>query len=990
MKSKQKNLISLYNSKSSNRDIFHDLMPFKVKEILLFASVYDSYSIIRDGQYFDKIFGEYLQLNLYAAPRFTAVNSRIELLDIIQKKRFDMVIIMAGVDKETPITVSSDISFSKPKLPILLLVNNNSDLNYFQQIVPSTPSIDRMFVWNGNSAVFVAMIKYIEDKHNVKKDIQTGNVRVILLVEDSPKYYSRYLPLLYTSIMKQTQDLVAESNTEDLDKILKMRARPKVLLVSVYEEAISIINEYKKNLLCVISDVKYEMNGVDDEDAGVELLKYVRANFRDTFPTLLQSHDISNKTRADQVNSEFVHKSSEMLSHQINNFINIRLGFGDFFFKDSDGNIYGEAANIDQFESQIKSISGKSIAYHAVRRSFPTWLMARGEINLAEQLLSADRDTVNNPQKYRELCLNCFKGDREQKLLGKIIKFRGSLSTGSRYILRIGDSSLGGKGRGLAFVSELIENTDLSSVANGIDIKIPATTVLGAGEFDKFIDNNRLTEKIYHHNNDYDNVKELFLNGKFSRDIKAHFYTYLTNINRPIAVRSSGLFEDSLTQPFSGVYATYILPNNDPDINVRQSQLEEAIKLIYSSAFSDHAKRYFDIADHNIEEEKMAIVIQELVGKERNGKFYPAISGTAQSYNYYPFSYMKPEDGFSVIAIGLGTHVVGGERAWRFCPRYPKLINSDIGDQVRDSQKHFYAVDMSNTQYDFINNGEEAAIKRYRIKEAEEDGILNDCISVYDRESEMLIPGDQYSGPKVVNFANILQYDKIPLASTIKSLLSLFEEAMGTSVEMEYAVDLNSETPAVIILQIKPLIKTSRDFKLDRKLLNNPDNLMTTTNGMGNGLLQDIDSIVWIDPDRFEKTDTKAIAQEVREVNKLFREKNQRYLLIGPGRWGTRDIHTGIPVLWTDISEAKAIIEMGLENFPLDGSLGSHFFHNVTSMNIGYFSIPFRSSECKLNLSLLDRGVTESKGTYVRVTKFEKPFDIKMDGYNRLAVVSIN
>ena len=984
-------LSSIYKLKKSDRDIFQELMPTKVKEILLLATLYDSYSIVREGQFTDTIFGEFLQLNLYTYPRFTSVNTEEEALRVVKARDFELVIVMVGVDKSIPILAADAIYKIKPHIPSVLLVNNNGDLRYFQTATTKIESIDRVFVWNGNSNVFLAMIKYIEDKKNVEQDTKTGNVRVILLVEDSIQYYSRYLPMLYTNIMTQTQNLVEDKSADELHKITKLRARPKVILVSNYEEAVQAINKYKKYLLSVISDVKFPRDGVDDEEAGVDLLKYVNTKLRFPVPVLLQSHDVNNAQRAIDVGADFINKNSESLALDIHNYIFKRLGFGNFVFKDTDGNPIMIAHNMSEFQEMFRNVPESALAYHGKRNSFSTWLMARGEINIAEQLLPKRFEDFKNSNELRQFCLNVFEKVRIQKLKGTIIEFDRTLVTQNRFVVRMGKGSMGGKGRGMAFMCNFLENIDFADILPEINIRIPATAVIGASEFDKFLESNNLFEEIYA-SNDYERTKTIFLESQFSDELKKVLFSYLENMKRPLAIRSSGLFEDSLMQPFSGVYATYLIPNNHPDIEIRYQQLETAIKLVYASIFTESAMSYFDAVNYKIEEEKMAVIIQEVVGNQYNDHYYPSISGVAQSYNFYPVSYMEPEDGFAVAAVGLGMYVVGGEKAYRFCPKYPQINTVGDHDTVRDSQKEFYAIDMDHTQFDLENGGENAAIRKMKISFAEKDGVLQHCASVYDYENDCLIPGIDSPGLRVIDFANILKYKHIPLADTLSLLLKLFREAMGSPVEIEYAVDLEkgeNNLPTFYLLQIKPLIRRDEQLMVNIGNIDPEKTIMHARRGMGNGIISNITDIIYVDPGHFDKMKTREIAEEINQFNRKMDFQNREYILIGPGRWGTRDPFTGIPVAWANISKARIIVEMGLKDFPLDGSLGSHFFHNVTSMNVGYFTIPHNSNDSIINVNLLKNQPVVEQGKYIRHVSFEKPLHIVMDGKNRQAVIAV-
>ncbi|HSH20819.1 MAG TPA: PEP/pyruvate-binding domain-containing protein, partial [Draconibacterium sp.] len=533
------------------------------------------------------------------------------------------------------------------------------------------------------------------------------------------------------------------------------------------------------------------------------------------------------------------------------------------------------------------------------------------------------------------------------------------------------------------------ENINFKKLIPNLNIRIPATAVLGALEFDKFIEMNNLYDDIYSLNN-YKSIRNHFLEAEFDEDTKNRLMEYLGEMDKPLAVRSSGLFEDSLLQPFSGVYATYLIPNNHPDISVRYNQLETSIKLVYASIFTESALAYFDAVKYKIEEEKMAVVIQEVVGQNYNHKFYPSISGVAHSYNYYPISHMKPEDGFSVAAVGLGTYVVGGENAFRFCPHYPDINPTSVDEQVRNTQKVFYALDLTQPDIDLVSEGEEASIKKYRISDAEKDGTLEFLASTYDYENDCLIPGVQQKGPRVIDFANLLKYNYIPFADTLQILLKLFKEAMGSPVEIEYSIDLepaDNGLPTFYLLQIKPLIRIEEQVEINLDEVDEEKVFMYAENGMGNGKIDSIYDVVYVDPEKFDKLKTKQIAHEIGELNLDFEAQDKEYILIGPGRWGSRDPFTGIPVLWANISKAHVIIEMGLPEFQIDASLGSHFFHHVTSMNVGYFSVPYNSSNSKLKMEALKLQTIVRETEFVKHVQFQKPLTVLMNGKERKAVI---
>lgn len=980
-------LHKIYKRKKSDRDIFQELMPFKIKEILLIANYYDAYTIEREGQFTDKIVGEYLQVNLYTAPRFTSVASETEALKILKERHIDLIIIMAGLDKQTPLDTSRHLKALYPDIYQLMLVNNNADLAYFHTIEDVLhESVERLFVWNGSTKIFLVMAKYIEDKMNLDRDTHLGDIRVILLVENSVRYYSRYLPLLYTEVMTQTQELIfSEPQDSDMSIVMKIRVRPKVILATTFEEAVYIIDHYRENLIGVISDVRYKRNGVEDEEAGIELIKYVERTGA-LIPCMLQSQEVENAAKAHALNAAFINKNSPTLAHDIQDFIKGYLGFGDFIFRNGKGEAIDKATSIGEFKQKLLSIPDESLVYHSIRNGISTWLMARREITLAKHLKRYSFEDFSTPDELRSFILRVFEAAELKKIKGRIINFNRKLVDSNRYITRLGKGSFGGKGRGMAFLSNFIENVDFKKLIPKLKIVIPKTAIIGVDEFDNFVENNDLSRIIYS-DKCYEEIRDAFIRAELTPKLRDKLRAYVEVMHRPLAVRSSGLFEDSLSQPFAGVYSTYLIPNNHPDVEHRLTELENAIKLVYSSIFTESSRSYFRAIGSMIEEEKMGVIVQEVVGNEYNDRYYPNISGVAQSYNFYPFSYIKPEDGFAVLALGLGAYVVGGEKTYRFSPRYPKLQLASIQDMARDSQKYFYAIDMTRTDYNLARDGEDAAIGSYDLKVIEEDGNLQHCASVYDFMNDRIGFDFSVRGPRIVNFADILQYDYIPLAGTLDTLLDIFSQALGAPVEMEFAVNREREEWVFYVLQIKPLIKNEYHMDIDKENIDMSRAVLKADKGMGNGKLTEIRDIIYVDPVKFDRLRTEQMAEEVKYFNE---QMEAPYVLIGPGRWGTRDKMTGIPVLWSDISKAKVIVEQGLEDFPLDASLGSHFFHNVTSMNVGYFAIPNESENSFINYGLIERQELVEEKELVKHIRFAQPMTVYMDGKKQTAVIVEN
>ena len=972
---------------NTDRDLFHDLMPFKVKEILLVANLYDTYIIEGEGRFSDHILGEYYRLNLTSMPRFSGVSSEEEAFERLKSRHFDLIILILGVDKTTPLRLCRKIKEKYPYIPTFFLLNNSNDIPMIEAEKKKSTSFDEYFVWTGESNIFFAMVKLLEDKVNVENDTKIGFTRVILLIEDSSDYYSRYLPMLYGLVLEQTKRLIEDVGADDFYKVLKLRARPKILLATNFEEALAVFNEYKDFLLCVISDVRFPRNGKLDENAGFNLIRFVKKELKN-LPTVLQSYDSGNAKFAHKLNSTFINKKSETLFQDLKGFINYYLGFGHFVYRDNQGRQIAVAKSMKEFESYLKTIPENSLIYHAMKNHFSLWLMARGEVEIAKVINPVKVSDFTDLKELRKFLIDIIHKRRNEQEKGKIVTFEELSVLDESNIVSIAAGSLGGKGRGLAFVNTLIYSFDFVQLAPDINIKTPITLIIGTDEFDIFLERNHLHEKIQNER-DYEKIKQLFLKSSISYNLEKKLRILLKLITKPIAIRSSSLFEDSLTQPFSGVFGTYILPNNHSDFNVRFKQAADAIKLVYASIYSKNARTYFKVINHNIDQEKMAIVLQEVVGNQYGDYFYPHISGTAQSHNYYPVAHMQPEEGFAIAAVGLGQYVVAGEKAYRFSPSYPKLEISTTNEQVRNSQVYFYAVNMEEKDINLLE-GESAGLIKLDISESEKHGTLKHCASVYNSENDSINPGLDTIGPRVINFANILKYDYTPLAQAISFILDIVKEALGSPVEIEYAVNLNKDKngrASFYLLQIKPLVGTDIDNKIDLNKIEKNKVLLYSERSMGNGIIEGIYDVIFIDENKFDKTNTPEMTTEIEELNRKMLDTKRNYILIGPGRWGTRDRFIGIPVEWPQISNAKVIVEMSMKDFPLDASLGSHFFHNLTSMNIGYFSVNHTSMENFIRWDILEKQKLVNKTKYFRHVRFNKPLKIIMDGKKRKSLI---
>lgn len=987
----RKLLQKFLNNQNANRDIFHDLMPYKVKEILLVSTLYDAFTIEKEGRFSEHILGEYQQLNLTSMPRVTGVSSFDDAMIQLNKRHYDLVILMIGSDGQTPVLVAKKIKEDFAYIPVYVLLNNNREVNSFKEKPENLAYIDKLFIWNGDSTIFFAMVKLLEDRVNVENDTQIGLVKVILLVEDSEKYYSRYLPLIYNSVMEQTKRIIDDVSSDELFKVLRLRARPKILLANTYEESLEIINNYGESLLCLITDVEFVRNNVLDDQAGFDLVKYVK-NHHKGLPTVIQSSDVKNAKAAFELKSIFINKNSDTLLQDVKSFISHHLGFGNFEYRDPGGRKIAEAKSLKEFEKQIETIPIESLLYHGRRNHFSLWLMARGEIRIAKLINPVKVSDFKEPQEFRDYLKYVIKKYRNESNTGKIVNFEESALLDETNIVSLGSGALGGKGRGLAFINTLIYNLNFSDLVPDINIRTPRTSYIGTDEFDIFIERNNLYPVI-HGDNSFSEIKKIFLKAQLSYHLEKKLKALLKLTSAPLAVRSSSLLEDSTNHPFAGIFDTYLLPNNNDEFSIRFSQLRDAIKMVYASIYSNESKSYFEAINYKVEEEKMAVVIQEVVGERHGDYFYPHVSGTAQSRNYYPVAHMEPEDGFALAALGLGHYVVNGEKAYRFAPKYPNLEVSSSKSLFRDSQIEFVALNLLQQELNLVTEGAESNLSRLSIEVAEKHGTLNHLASVYDPDNDSIMPGLDKYGPRILNFADILKYNYVPLSKTLEFILDIGKEALGTPVEIEYALDLNKSEnglPSFYFLQIKPLIGTSGEYNIDLANLKREEIIIYAEKSMGNGRIDDLFDIVYVRLDKFNKLKTKEMIPEIEMLNKLLSSQKRNYILIGPGRWGTSDPFIGIPVNWSNISAAKLIVETSMDELPLDASLGSHFFHNVTSMNVGYLSIQHNSSTEFIDWDFLKSQEILNETFYLRHIRLKQPVCAVMDGKKRISVIYKN
>ncbi|MFW3145772.1 MAG: PEP/pyruvate-binding domain-containing protein [Thermoplasmatota archaeon] len=958
---------------------FYDLMKHRVSKILLVSTLYDAFTLEEDGLIFEQLSEEYRELALPFPPQVIRVSSGSDALEELRNSRYDMIITMARISDMDPVEFGKSAKAIRD-IPVVLLLTDMGDLKQFgMQNDPD--SIDYTFFWNGDATLLMVMTKFLEDKKNVDQDIRTERVRIILVVENNPRFYSIFLPIIYTETLRQTQALITEGLNEH-EKMLRKRARPKILLARNYDEAMDIINGYSKYMIGVITDISYAKGGEHEEEAGFQLAQEIGEDI----PVLLQSSKIEHKDKADAMGLPFIYKNSDTMLHELREFFNRNLGFGAFVFQLPDGTEVGRATDIDEFTEVLKRVPAESINFHGRANEFSKWLIARQEVELALRLRPKKVTDFRNTEEIREYLLKEIKESKRRKQMGLIIDFDRQRFEFEGTMTRLGSGSLGGKGRGIAFLSALLHQSGLKSRIKGCRIGIPDTLVIGTDVFDKFLTDNDLHEMLHDPPPD-EEISISFLNGKLPEEIRESLRKYLKNVNVPIAVRSSSLLEDSQNQPFAGIYSTYMLPNSCGEEEARLEQLCQAIKLVYASTYYKAARAYIQTTVHISEEDKMAVVIQKLVGNRFGGRFYPLFSGVAQSNNFYPVAPLQREEGIASVALGLGRVVVEGEKVLSFSPEHPGVIPGFTGpDEVMaNSQTHFYSLDMEHDVCYDLKKGEDVTLVKLSVSKAERDGTLDYLASTYIAADNRLRDGTSHPGPRLITFAGILKYGRVPLVDILRTMLDIGRKGMGRHVEIEFAGSFDEKgEPKFYIVQIRPLVtlKERRQVKITDDQIENA--FLYTDKALGNGVIERIRDVVYVDPGKFDKTRTVDIAKDVGKVNKEL--GGVPYILIGPGRWGTQDRFLGIPVEWDQISSARAIVEVSFPDYRIDPSHGTHFFHNITSLGIPYFSIDHMNRRQKIDWDWLrsHRGHTEGRVVHIEL---EDPLMVKVDGRSGKGII---
>jgi len=956
--------------------IFHELMAKRMRNVLLVSSIYDSFMLEEDGRLSDQIYEEFQNLNLRTLPRITRVSSAFEALEILKERSFDLVVTMRRLG------VMDAFSFGKSvkeiqDIPVILLLNSVVEISYLQDR-EKLEGIDRVFVWNGDSKVFVAIIKHLEDSINASYDIGKGDVKVFIFVEDSIRFYSLLLPELYGEIMRQTHRLITEG-TNDFQDLLKMRVRPKILLADNYEEAMIFYEKYKENVMGVISDIEFPRNGKLDKNAGFSFTEKITKEYPN-MPIILQSSKKKYQTKAESYGCFFIHKRSHGMLWDLRKWLLDSVGFGDFIFRLPKGEVVGKAKDVINFHKQISKVPIESLIFHGKNDHFSNWLSARGEFDIAQKL-KPRKVSEFNKKELRQFLLETIDDIVLEKTHGIINDFQKSNYHPEILFLRLRPGSLGGKGRGLAFLMFLLNSFLIQDEFKDTDVEIPRTIVIGTDEFDKFMEKNNLYDFALSCVSDQ-KLREKFVKAKLSTSIRRDLKFLLKNLKTPLAVRSSSLLEDSAYQPFAGIFSTYMIPNNYQNQSENLEQLCTAIKLVYASPFLVLARTYAETISHTVEESKMAVVIQEVVGKEHKNRFYPDLSGTAASYNYYPIGdIMKPEDRIAHLALGLGRIVVDGEATARFSPKHPKINYYSTPDSLLDqSQKNFYAIDLTQKEFDI--DVDDPFVIKYDFDAAIADETLSNIADTFDFNSNVLRSGYHGKGSPVITFSKQLKLEMFPLAKLLNRIMSIGERAMGCSIEIEFAANFSSaknEPDKFYILQIRPFLQQELLNLGEPSTIVKEDLITYSTCVSGNLIKRDIKDIIYVKPETFDKLRTLEILKEIDKLNSKLVTQKTEYILIGFGRWGTADRFLGIPAKWNNINGAKTIIEAGLEDFQIDFSQGSHFFHNIVTANIGYLHVKYNSEEDFINWDWIKKQKTIEDLGFVRHIRINKPITIRID-----------
>lgn len=965
---------------------FVNLMMRRIYNVLIVANPYDAFMLEDDGRVEEKIYNEYVELGLRYPPTFTQVSTTEEAREVLRTMHIDLVICMPGNADNDAFSVARDIKAEFPHMHCIVLTPfshgitkrmENEDLSIF----------DYVFCWLGNTNLILSIIKLIEDKMNLEHDINEGGVQMILLVEDSIRFYSSILPNLYNYILAQSKRFATEALNRH-SATLRMRGRPKVVLARNYEEAMALYERYSDNMLGVISDVRFPIHGEKDSEAGLKLMREIRQN--DPYlPLILESSESENRAKAEAEGFRFVDKNSKKMSLDLRKILEEHFGFGDFIFRDPKTKAeIMRIHSLKELQDNIFKIPDDSMLYHISRNHMSRWLSARAIFPVSMFLKTVTWERLKDITAHREIIFDAIVQYRHMKNIGVVAVFDRMKFDAYSHFARIGEGSLGGKGRGLAFLDNIIKMHPEFNSLEGAKVQIPRTVVLCTDVFDQFMEQNNLYQIALSDASD-DDILRHFLRAQLPDSLIADFFTFFEAVKSPIAIRSSSLLEDAHYQPFAGIYSTYMIPYLD-DKYAMLEMLACAIKGVYASVYYRDSKAYMTATSNVIDQEKMAVILQEVVGKQYDGRYYPNISGVLRSLNYYPIGDERAEDGIASLALGLGKYIVDGGQTLRVSPYHPHQVlqTSEMETALRETQTRFYALDTRHVGNDFkVDDG--FNILNLKVKEAERDNSLNFIASTYDPYDQVIRDGLYEGGRKVISFAGVLQQNVFPLPELLQMSMRYGAEAMRRPVEIEFACNLNADrTGSLYLLQIRPIVDQKQMLDEDLAAIPDADCLLRSHNSLGHGVTEDVTDVVYVKTDdRFSAADNPTIAREIEKLNKEFLDRGTNYVLVGPGRWGSSDSWLGIPVKWPHISAARVIVEVALKNYRVDPSQGTHFFQNLTSFGVGYFTIDENRNDGCFHKATLDAMPVVEETEHVRVVRFEKGLRIMMDGKKGEGVV---
>ena len=965
---------------------FANLMNKRIYNVLLIATKYDAFMLEDDGRVDEQIFNEYTSLSLRYPPRFTQVTTEEEALAELKDRNFELIICMPNMDNRDIFAAATEIKIHYPNIPIVVLTPFSKEVS--KRIANEDLSaIDYVFSWLGNAELLLAIIKLIEDKMNAPDDTASVGVQIILLVEDSVRFYSSALPHLYKFVLEQSQ-MFAKEALNDHQRTLRMRGRPKIKLARTYEEAVRIFNQYRDNMLGIISDMSFMHDGVKDPYAGYKFGQYVRKTGL-IIPFVLESSEASNKVYAKELGASFIDKNSKSYPQDLRKKIMQRFGFGDFvILNPQTKEEIMRIKDLKDLQKKVFQIPDDSLVYHLSRNHFSRFFYSRAMFPPAEVLKRVDVSDYKDMDEARKLIFDLIVQYRRMKNSGVVAVYQKERFDEYSNFARIGDGSLGGKGRGLAFIGAMVKRYPKLE-HDHFAVTIPKTVVICTDIFDEFMETNELYPVALSDVDD-ETILKYFLRASLPARLIEDLMAFFDVVKSPIAVRSSSLLEDSHYQPFAGIYSTYMVPKLEDKYDMLRT-LSDAIKAVYASVFYRDSKAYMTATSNLIDQEKMAIVLQEVVGNRYNDRFYPTISGVARSLNFYPIGNEKAEDGIANIALGLGKYIVDGGQTLRFSPRHPHNIlqMSTMDFALRETQTRFYALDLKNLA-DQFSVDDSFNLLRLNLKDADADGSLKFIVSTYDPYDQVIRDGYYPGGRKILSFVNVLQHEVFPLADTLDQILHVGQDEMGRPIEIEFAVNIDPQNPGFAtfyLLQVRPIVDNKEVMEEDLTLVEQEDTILTSTSVLGHGIVTDVQDIIYVKTGAFCSSNNQSIAYDIEKMNRQFTGEEKNYVLVGPGRWGSSDSWLGIPVKWPHISNARVIVECGLENYRVDPSQGTHFFQNLTSFGVGYFTInPFKGD------GWFDEGYLNSlpaveETEYLRHVRFDKPVVIKMDGKKSLGVV---